>query len=141
MVTVLAEGSPAAPAAADQELEECCAPADAPAESPLREDEAARHAGVLKALADPHRLRMLALIAAQPADAPLCQCDVEARFALSQPTVSHHLRVLREAGLIAVTKRGLWHYYAPAPGGLAPVRGLLAALDAGGPAHGGAASR
>lgn len=111
-----------APEAAD-----CCTPV----ESPLPETEAARYAAVLKALADPHRLRMLALIAAQPPDAPLCACDVEAGFELSQPTISHHLRVLREAGLITVTKRGLWHYYAPAAGSLTPLGRLLATLDTG----------
>ena len=84
---------------------------------------------VLKALADPHRLRILALIAAQPAGSPLCACDVEAGFDLSQPTISHHLKVLREAGLVTVTKRGLWHYYAPAAGRLRPLRGLLTTPD------------
>ena len=113
-------------AAASCHDDECCIPV----ESPVTPDEAARLTTVLKALADPHRLRMLALIAAQPAEAPLCACDVEASFDLSQPTISHHLRVLREAGLITVTKRGLWHYYAPAPGSLAPVRHLLSTLDA-----------
>ena len=110
----------------DSGCDACCAPA----ESPLGEAAAAQHVTVLKALADPHRLRMLALIAAQPASAPLCACDVEAGFELSQPTISHHLRVLREAGLITVTKRGLWHYYAPAAGSLAPLRNLLTTLDA-----------
>lgn len=105
---------------------DCCAPP--PVESPLGEEGAARYAGVLKALADPHRLRMLALIAAQPPDAPLCACDVEAAFELAQPTISHHLKVLREAGLISVTRRGLWHYYAPRPEGLQPVHQALAAL-------------
>jgi ArsR family transcriptional regulator len=113
---------------ADFEDADCCAPA--PVESPLGGEEAARYAGVLKALADPHRLRILALIAAQPADAPLCACDVEAAFELSQPTISHHLKVLREAGLISVTRRGLWHYYSPRPDGLQPVQHALAMLSA-----------
>lgn len=81
---------------------------------------------VLKALADPHRLRILALLAAQPAAEPLCVCDVESAFDLSQPTISHHLRVLREAGLIGVTKRGLWHYYALVRDGVQPIQHLLA---------------
>ena len=98
-------------------------------EPALRPDEAARHAVVLKALADPQRLRMLSILAAQPAGEPLCVCDVEAAFALSQGTISHHLRVLREAGLVTVTKRGLWHYYALVSGALQPTRRLLAALD------------
>ena len=103
---------------------DCCEPVA----SPLSEAQAARQAVVLKALADPHRLRMLALIAAQPPDEPLCACDVESEFELSQPTISHHLKVLREAGLVHVAKRGLWHYYSPAPGGLDSVRDLLAIL-------------
>jgi ArsR family transcriptional regulator len=71
---------------------------------------------------------MLSLIAAQPATAPLCVCEIEGEFGLSQPTISHHLKVLREAGLVTVTKRGLWHHYAPRPEGLAPLREALAAL-------------
>jgi ArsR family transcriptional regulator len=113
----------------DHEGIDCCAPE--PIESPLGEAEAAGVAGRFKALADPNRLRMLALIAAQPADAPLCACDVEAAFELSQPTISHHLKVLREAGLISVTRRGLWHYYTLRLEGLQPVHETLAAL--GGP--------
>ena len=58
----------------------------------------------------------------------MCVCEIEGEFGLAQPTVSHHLKVLREAGLVTVTKRGLWHYYAPAVDGLAPVRRLLDAL-------------
>ena len=99
-----------------------------PPPAALRPEQAAAYAAVLKALADPHRLRMLSIIAAQPADEPLCVCEIEGEFGLAQPTVSHHLKVLREAGLVTVTKRGLWHYYAPRPEGLAPVREVLAAL-------------
>ena len=109
----------------DPESESCCGP---PAATALRPEQAARYAAVLKALADPHRLRMLSIIAAQPAAAPLCVCEIEGEFGLSQPTISHHLKVLREAGLVTVTKRGLWHYYAPHPGGLTPVHEALAAL-------------
>ena len=105
----------------------CCVPATG-AEAGLRPEEAVRYAAVLKALADPHRLRMLSIIAAQPATAPLCVCEIEGEFGLSQPTISHHLKVLRQAGLVAVTKRGLWHYYAPDPQGLAPVHQVLGAL-------------
>jgi ArsR family transcriptional regulator len=116
----------------------CCAGA----EPPLDAGAAARHAAVLKALADPHRLRILSLLAAQPPGAPLCVCEIEASFDLSQPTISHHLRVLREAGLVSVAKRGLWHYYALVPGSLASLQALLrelsgegaAALPAGEPA-------
>jgi ArsR family transcriptional regulator len=73
---------------------------------------------------------MLSVIAARPAGAPLCACEIEGEFGLSQPTISHHLRVLREAGLITVTKRGLWHYYTPRPQGLSAVRQVIDALAA-----------
>jgi ArsR family transcriptional regulator len=115
------------PVLADPEAEACCGPATGAAGG-LPPGAAARYAAVLKALADPHRLRMLSLIAAQPATDPLCVCEIEGEFGLSQPTISHHLKVLREAGLVTVTKRGLWHYYAPNPEGLAPVHAALAAL-------------
>ena len=64
----------------------------------------------LKALADPTRLRMLDLLVEQPE--PLCVCEITAQFDLRQPTISHHLRILREAGLITSDKRGVWSYYA-----------------------------
>jgi ArsR family transcriptional regulator len=64
----------------------------------------------LKALADPTRLRLLDLLARQTQ--PLCVCDLTTQFAQHQPTISHHLRLLRQAGLIEGTKRGVWSYYA-----------------------------
>jgi ArsR family transcriptional regulator len=64
----------------------------------------------LKALADPTRLRMLDLLAQQ--SAPLCVCEITEQFPLHQPTISHHLRILREAGLIQGERRGTWAYYA-----------------------------
>src|SRR5438093_252852 len=106
------------------ETEACC-PAPEP---PLAAADAARLALVLKALADPHRLRMVSLLAAQPPDAPLCVCEIEEGFDLAQPTISHHLRILREAGLVTVSKRGLWHYYTLRPENLAPVQRLLETL-------------
>lgn len=115
-----------APSAA-ADCAECCTTA---VESPLSHADATRYAALLKALADPHRLRILALLEAQPADEPLCVCDVEGAFDLSQPTISHHLRILRQAGLVSVTKRGLWHYYAPVPGALAPFQQLLTVVGA-----------
>ncbi len=63
----------------------------------------------LKALADPTRLRMLDLLAQQVE--PLCVCEITAEFDLQQPTISHHIRILRQAGLIAGEKRGVWSYY------------------------------
>jgi ArsR family transcriptional regulator len=79
----------------------------------------------LKALADPTRLRMLDLLAQQ--SAPLCVCEVNEHFAQRQPTISHHLRILREAGLIECEKRGVWAYYWATETGsqrLSAVRGL-----------------
>ncbi len=64
---------------------------------------------LLKALADPTRLRMLDLLGQR--DAPLCVCEITDRFPQNQPTISHHLRILRQAGLIAGEKRGVWSYY------------------------------
>jgi DNA-binding transcriptional ArsR family regulator len=63
----------------------------------------------LKALADPTRLRMLDLLADRPR--PLCVCDITRQFPQNQPTISHHLRILREAGLVDCEKRGVWAYY------------------------------
>lgn len=72
-------------------------------------------AGKLKALADPTRLRMLDLLVRR--DAPLCVCEITERFPLHQPTISHHLRILRQAGLISGEKRGVWSYYAATEAG------------------------
>ena len=126
MTTTLAAGAAELdpPDAAD---DACCGPAVA-AGIGLRPEEAAGYVPALKALADPHRLRMLSIIAGQPAGEPLCVCEIEGEFGLAQPTVSHHLKVLREAGLVTVTKRGLWHHYAPRPEGLDAVRQVLDAL-------------
>lgn len=63
----------------------------------------------LKALADPTRLRMLDLLAGQARE--LCVCDITAQFDIHQPTISHHLRILRQEGLISGEKRGVWSYY------------------------------
>ena len=101
----------------------CCAVPIDPV--PLTSAEGERLVAVFKALADPTRLEVFRLIAVQ--EAPLCACDVVDRFGVSQPTISHHLKVLREVGLITVSRRGVWAYYAVEPRGLAGVR---AALDA-----------
>lgn len=78
--------------------------------------ETAQWAGIFRALADPTRLGILALLAAQRR--PLCVCDIVARFPLEQPTISHHLKVLRQAGLAEAERRGLWVYYRPSREGL-----------------------
>ncbi len=88
-----------------------------------RPAERERLVAAFKALADPTRLDVFRLIAAQ--QAPLCACDVVDRFAVGQPTISHHLKVLREAGLITVSRRGVWAYYAADPRGLAVLRAAL----------------
>jgi len=86
--------------------EPCCAPVQSPG---LSFAHTAALADVLKALGDSTRLRMLDLLAQQPE--PLCVCDITPQFAQAQPTISHHLRILREAGLIETEKRGIWAYY------------------------------
>jgi ArsR family transcriptional regulator len=68
------------------------------------------YAKLFKALGDETRLEMLGLLAA--AGSELCVCDIESQFELSQPTISHHLKVLREARLVTSDRRGIWVYYA-----------------------------
>jgi ArsR family transcriptional regulator len=81
-----------------------------------------------KALADPTRLEILRLLAAQPG--PTCACDLVEHFDLAQPTVSHHLKVLREAGLLSQTRLGIWAFYAVDPEGLELLAGAPARLTA-----------
>jgi ArsR family transcriptional regulator len=101
---------------------ECCAPLSGPL---LGEDEAAELAKVFKALADPVRLRLLNLIASQPGG-EACVCDLTGPFALTAPTISHHLKVLRQAGLIEGERRGTWVYYRPVLERLTRLSGLFA---------------
>ncbi|MGF1646802.1 MAG: metalloregulator ArsR/SmtB family transcription factor [Kineosporiaceae bacterium] len=89
----------------------CCVPLTAV----LSDEDAAGLAAVLKAVADPARLRLLSLVAAGPADG-VCGCELTGPLGLSQPTVSHHLKVLLQAGLVEREKRGVWAYYRPVPG-------------------------
>lgn len=84
---------------------------------------AAECAAVFKALADPVRLRLMSIIAS--AGAEICVCDIIPRFKVSAPTISHHLRVLREAGLVDCERRGTWVYYWPIPARLEWVSTLL----------------
>ena len=70
----------------------------------------AGYAKLFRALGDPTRLELVGLLAAQKKE--LCVCELEAHFDLSQPTVSHHLRILREAGVVTSERRGTWVYYA-----------------------------
>jgi ArsR family transcriptional regulator len=91
--------------------EGCCAAPMPPA--PLANAERERLTAAFKALADSTRFDVFRLIAAQ--DEPICACDVVDRFDVSQPTISHHLKVLRDAGLIVASRRGVWAYYAVDP--------------------------
>lgn len=91
----------------------CCTPVAAPNVTP---SETAQWATIFRALSDPTRLGILALLAAQRQ--PLCVCDIVARFPLEQPTISHHLKVLRKAGLVSAERRALWVYYRPSDAGL-----------------------
>lgn len=85
----------------------CCSPL---AWAPLAEDRAVDLARMFKAVGDPVRLRLLSLIASH-VGGEACVCDISASFELSQPTISHHLKVLREAGLVDCERRGTWVYY------------------------------
>lgn len=78
--------------------------------TPLDEDQAETVAKVFKALGDPVRLRLLSLIASR-AGGEVCVCDLTPAFDLSQPTISHHLKLLKQAGLIDSERRGTWVYY------------------------------
>jgi ArsR family transcriptional regulator len=91
-------------------------------EAPLDETEAAEVARVLGALADPVRLRLLSLVAAR---GEVCSCDLEAPLGKSQPTISHHTRVLAEAGLVVGEHRGRWTWWQIVPQRLASVRRAL----------------
>ena len=91
---------------------------------PLSADAAERIAPLLKALADPVRLRLLSLVASH-GNGEACVCDLTDAFALSQPTISHHLKVLHEVGLVDRTKRGVWVYYAVRRDALADVAALI----------------
>ena len=85
----------------------CCAPLSRGQLTPGQADEVAP---LLKALADPVRLRLMSLVASHPGG-EACVCDLNEAFDLSQPTISHHLKVLHDAGLLDREKRGVWVYY------------------------------
>ena len=104
----------------------CCSPL---LNQPLSADEAVRIAPLLKALADPVRLRLLSLVASY-AGQEACVCDLNDAFDLSQPTISHHLKVLHEIGLLDRTKRGVWVYYRVRADALADLGALLGGVAA-----------
>jgi len=93
----------------------------------MRAEEASDLAGLLHALADPTRLQMVSLLAEHPGE--VCVCDITRSFALDQSTISHHLRLLREAGVIACVRHGVWAYYFFHAGALEPIKQLLKQLE------------
>ena len=99
----------------------CCSPRTG---EPLSADEAVELARVFKAIADPVRLRLLSLIASH-AGGEACVCELTGAFALTGPTISHHLKVLREAGLVDSERRGTWIYYRVQPDLLAQLSAAL----------------
>lgn len=92
-------------------IAECCSPVFL---TPLDQEKAEQLAAALKVLADPARLRILSLIANHPRH-EVCQAEFTVPLGLSQPTVSHHLKVLHEAGLLSREQRGSWAYYSIEP--------------------------
>jgi ArsR family transcriptional regulator len=99
----------------------CCSPL---VREQVGREQAAELSRVFKALADPVRLRLLSLIGAH-AGGEACVCELVDAFELSQPTISHHLKVLREAGLISSERRGTWVYYRVVPCALEQLAGLF----------------
>lgn len=99
----------------------CCEPLT---RESITAENAVALAGSLKALADPARLRLVSMVAAHE-DGEACVCDLTEPLGLSQPTVSHHLRILVDAGFLTRSKRGLWAYYRLVPGALDSISRLL----------------
>jgi ArsR family transcriptional regulator len=103
----------------------CCSPL---MRQPLTEDQSVDLSRVFKALGDPVRLRLLSLIASH-AGGEACVCDLTDAFDLTGPTISHHLKVLREAGIIDGERRGTWVYYRVLPQTLAALSAVLMTPD------------
>ena len=107
------------------DLAGCCSPVRG---QPMDVDDAQRLAGVLKALADPTRLRLLSLVAARGTSGEACICDLTEPVGLSQPTVSHHMKVLVDAGLLEREQRGKWAYFRLVDGALDTLAQLLSTI-------------
>jgi DNA-binding transcriptional ArsR family regulator len=105
----------------------CCADLGSAA---LGESEAAEWAAMFKALGDPVRLRLLSLIASHPGG-EACVCEISSTFEVSQPTISHHLKLLRAAGLLDCERRGTWVYYWVIPTALQQLSSVLQVDGAG----------
>ena len=101
--------------------EACCAPLT---QGPLSVEDAQRYAQLLKAVAEPTRLRLVSIIAAQEGQ-EACVCDLTEPVGLGQPTVSHHLKILVDAGILHREKRGVWAYYSIVPGSLERAAAVL----------------
>jgi len=99
----------------------CCAPL---LREPITAGQAADLARLLKALADPTRLRLVSMVAAHE-DGEACVCDLTEPLGLTQPTISHHLKILVEAGIFTRDKRGVWAYYALVPSALRALSAVL----------------
>ena len=99
----------------------CCAPL---LREPITASQAAGLARLLKALADPTRLRLVSLVAAREGGAA-CVCDLTEPLGLTQPTISHHLKILVEAGIFIRDKRGVWAYYSLVPAALSALSAVL----------------
>ena len=104
------------------ETEPCCTPL---VREPLTKDWAGDLARMFKALGDPVRLQLLSRVASS-AGGEACVCDLSAGFDVTQPTISHHLKVLRESGLLECERRGTWVYYRAVPSALARLSAVLA---------------
>jgi ArsR family transcriptional regulator len=99
----------------------CCSPLS---REPLSQSQAEQIAPLLKALADPVRLRLMSMVASHEGG-EACVCDLNDGFDLSQPTISHHLKVLHEVGLLDRSKRGVWVYYRARSEALADLAALI----------------
>ncbi len=117
MSVVTSQPRPELPLLADQ----CCTPL---LREPLSPEQAADLAFILKALADPTRLRLVSMVAAHEGG-EACVCDLTDPLGLTQPTVSHHLKILVDAGIFSRDKRGKWAYYALVPGALDALSAVL----------------
>jgi ArsR family transcriptional regulator len=100
---------------------QCCGPL---LREPISAGQAADLARLLKALADPTRLRLVSMVAAHEGG-EACVCDLTGPLGLTQPTISHHLKVLVDAGIFTRDKRGVWAYYALVPGAMDALAAVL----------------